>query len=139
MALETSITKLTPVQLLIELDNPESPYQYNSLLAELKNRNYSEEELLKFKKQKDFTLDLKRKKAEEPLSWTYKIFLLAVPFTDAKNAFPDVPTAIEEYEAFYESAGYQRKMKEIKKFRLIGTMIWVAIFVLAYLYAFYFR
>jgi len=126
---KASIHQLTPVQLLIELDNKESDYAYEDLLNELKSRDYTQEALLKFKSQKEHTLNLRQQKAVEPLSTAYKIFLVAIPFTDSKTAFKDVPSAIEEYEAFYESSGYRQKMKDIKKFRRLGYLFWVAFFV----------
>lgn len=127
--MKTHIKKLDPVSLLLEIDNPKSDYQTCHLEEELESRNLSKHQLEKAYKQKSYVQKQRTQKAEAPLSLRYKIFIIAFPFTDSKKMMHKDSTLVWEYEEFIEQAGYENKVREIRKYRRISFLLWILIFL----------
>lgn len=132
--MKISIKKLETVSLLLEIENPQSDYPLHALEAELKDRNLDEAQLKKAYDRKNYVLQQRTRKAEAPLSIMYKVFLVAVPFTNTEKMLHRDTNMISDYEGFIEEAGYQKKAQEIKKYRRISLLIWVLIFLTLNLY-----
>lgn len=133
--MKRGLHQLNEVELLIELENNQSPFRFSDIKAELNNRQISKEQLQKLNREKEVVLNQRRQKAGEPLSLIHKIEIIFTPFgIRSKPKHMDIHPEVKERE-FLKNAGFDRKLRERLKYQRISVMLWTIIFLLILIWA----
>ena len=127
--MKRGLHQLNEVDLLIELENDQSPFSFSDIKAELKSRQISKVQLQKFNREKEIVLTQRHQKAGEPLSLIHKIEILVTPFgIRSKPKYIDVHPEAKERE-FLKNAGFERKLHERLKYQRISVILWIIVFL----------
>jgi hypothetical protein len=124
MAMENKFTKLmskkTSHALIKILTIDRENYQPEAIEAAeivVKSRNLSEKQIERANKINEKKVVIAQEKAEKPLCWVYKIWLILIPIR------------VFAMSASYENEGYERKAREAVNWSYVGFIMYALLLI----------
>lgn len=129
MIIEKSIQQISLTQIFLRLEEANS-CEKETLLAEIKRRNLSQQEYEKAQKQYEYFKKMKEEQENKPLPWYLKVACLVVPFSanTIMNGNHDNLTE-RDLEMIYSGHNI-RQRREILEYSIGGCVIYFLAFLI---------